>query len=79
MATSFICPDSSTCKMQHVCGDFITLEVNNHHVMWQKDFALTMIRHYHDYGIPYRIHRNCTHPDWQSMKNVQSQTVPLTI
>jgi hypothetical protein len=70
MATSFVCPDFATCKMQHLCSDLITLEVNNQYVMWQKDFAMTMIKHYHDYEIPYRIYRNCDHPDWQTEKSV---------
>jgi len=70
MSTSYICPDSATCSMQPVCSDLITLEVNNQFVLWQKDFASTMIKHYHDHGVPYRIHRNCAHPDWQTMKSI---------
>jgi hypothetical protein len=38
--------------------------------MWQKDFAMTMIKHYHDHEIPYRIYRNCAHPDWQTAKSM---------
>jgi len=68
MPTSYICPDSATCSMQHVCNDFITMEVNNQYVMWQKDFAITMIKHYHDHEVPYKISRNCAHPDWQARK-----------
>jgi hypothetical protein len=70
MATSFICPDFATCKMQDVCSDLITLEVDNKYFMWQRDFAMTMIKHYRDYGIPYRISKNCAHPDWQIEKNI---------
>ena len=69
MPTSFICPDAATCRMKRVCSDFITLEVNNRYVIWLKDFATTMIKHYHDHEIPYRIYRNCTHPDWQNLKS----------
>ena len=78
MPTSFICPDSATCRMQHVCIDLITLEVNNQYVMWQKDFALNMIKHYQDNGISYRIHRNCAHPDWEIMKNNKGAKLLLT-
>lgn len=64
--------------MQHVCSDFITLEVKNRYVMWQKDFAITMVKHYHEHEIPYRICRNCAHPDWQALKNVQGVELLLT-
>jgi hypothetical protein len=70
MSTSYICPDSAICRMKQVCSNLITLEVNNQYVMWQKDFAITMIKHYHDHEIPYRIYRNCAHPDWQTKKSV---------
>lgn len=68
MTASYVCPDTATCKMQQICRDLITLKVNNQYVMWQKEFAITMIRHYHDHEIPFRIYRNCAHPDWEMMK-----------
>jgi hypothetical protein len=70
MTTSYICPDSTTCRRQHTCSDFITLEVKNQYVMWNKDFAITMVKHYQNYGIPYQIHRNCDHPAWQNEKSI---------
>ena len=66
MPTSYVCPDSATCTMQDICSDLITLEVKNQYVTWEKDFAITMIKHYQDYEIPYKIYKNCTHPDWQT-------------
>ncbi len=65
---TFVCPDSVTCRIHKVCGEFITLEVNGRSVIWEKDFASTMIKQYHDHGIPYRIRRNCSHPDWLDKK-----------
>ena len=71
MHSSFICPESATCDMQPICNELITLEVHKQFVLWQKDFANTMIRHYHDHDVSYRIHRNCVYPDWQTMKSTQ--------
>jgi hypothetical protein len=70
MSASYICPDTATCRMHHVCRELITLEVNNQCVIWKKDFAVTMIRHYHNHEIPFRICRNCAHPDWDKMKRL---------
>ena len=68
MPPSYICPDSDICSMRHVCNNFITLEVHNKYVMWQKEFAVAMIKQYNDHKIPFQIYRNCAHPDWQNIK-----------
>jgi hypothetical protein len=67
MTAYSICPDSPTCRMKQICREFISLEVNNQCVLWEKDFAIAMIRHYHNHEIPFSIRRNCTHPDWEKM------------
>jgi len=63
-----ICPDSATCSMRRICSELMTLEVNDQCVLWEKDFAITMIRRYHNHEIPFRIRRNCAHPDWEAKR-----------
>ena len=41
--------------------DMLTLEVNGRLVTWPEEFAAVMIRYYSQFGVPFKIHRNCIH------------------
>jgi hypothetical protein len=36
----------------------LTLEVHGQLITWPKDFALTMMRYYHNHEVPFRVYRN---------------------
>ncbi len=44
----------------------LTLEINGKFITWPEDFAIMMIGHYRNHGVPFTVHRNCVHAGWSS-------------
>ena len=40
----------------------VTLEVHGQLVNWPEDFALVMMRYYHNHGVPFKVHRHLDQP-----------------
>ncbi|HEX9022982.1 MAG TPA: hypothetical protein VF799_03995 [Geobacteraceae bacterium] len=44
----------------------LTLEINGKFITWPEEFAILMIGHYKNNGIPFTVHRNCVHAGWST-------------
>jgi len=44
----------------------LTLEVNGDYITWPEDFAVLMMGHYKNHGVPFTVHRNCVHSGWST-------------
>jgi hypothetical protein len=41
----------------------LTLEIHGKFITWPEDFAVLMMKYYHENGVPFIVHRNCKHAE----------------
>ena len=44
----------------------LTLEIYGKFITWPEPFALLMMKHYREHGVPFIVHRNCVHTGWNN-------------
>jgi hypothetical protein len=44
----------------------LTLEVYGKYITWPEEFAVLMMGHYKNHGVPFSVHRNCVHSGWSA-------------
>ncbi len=44
----------------------LTLEIHGKFITWPEEFAIMMIGHYRNHGVPFTVHRDCVHAGWST-------------
>jgi len=51
----------------------ITIEIRKQFITWPDDVAITMMRYYHQHGVPFTLHRKCAHTGWNTTESFALQ------